>query len=142
LFYDDGGMLYVNATTADPDSVKYSRQIDVTKPVNSLIVKLNPKDGTTLWRNEARGAITHVSGKFVYTLDASAPDETEDAQEVFGLTPPKERGYVRIRRISPGNGGTKWQYEQKRAPLDVEFSGSSIQILFSTEAQVLRFLSF
>jgi len=142
LFYDDAGMLYVNATTADPDSVKYSRQIDVTKPVNSLIVKLNPKDGTTLWRNEAMGAVTHVSGKFVYTLDASAPDEAEDAHEVFGLTPPKESGYVRIRRINPGNGGTKWEYEQKRAPLDVEFAGRSIQILFPTEAQVLRFLSF
>jgi len=142
LFYDDAGMLYINATTADPDSVKYSRQIDVTKSVNSLIVKLNPKDGTTLWRNEAMGAVTHVSGKFVYTLDASAPDEADDAQEVFGIRPPAERGYVRIRRINPGNGGTKWEYEQKRAPLDVEFVGSSIQVLFPNEAQVLRFLSF
>jgi hypothetical protein len=135
-------MLYVNATTADPDSVKYSRQIDVTKSVNSLIVKLNPADGTTLWRNEAMGAVTHVSGKFVYTLDASLPDDEEDAQEVFGIKPPAERGYVRIRRINPRNGGTKWEYEQQRAPLDVEFVGSSIQILFPTEAQVLRFLSF
>jgi len=141
LFFDDAGMLYVNATTADPDSVKYSLQIDVTKSVNSLIVKLNPKDGTTLWRNEALGAVTHVSGKFVYTLEASQPDDAEDAQSVLGIKPPAERGYVRIRRINPRDGGTKWKYEEKRAPLDVEFSGRSIQILFPTEAQVLRFLS-
>jgi hypothetical protein len=105
-------------------------------------VKVNPEDGTTLWRNEAMGAVTHVSGKYVYSMEASAPDESEDAQEVFGIKPPASGGYVRIRRLNPGNGGTKWEYEQKRAPLDVEFVGNSIQILFPTEAQVLRFLSF
>jgi hypothetical protein len=142
LFFDEQGMLYVNSTTADPDSLKFSRQIDVAKSVNSLIVKVNPEDGTTLWRNEAMGAVTHVSGKYVYSMEASAPDESEDAQEVFGIKPPASGGYVRIRRLNPGNGGTKWEYEQKRAPLDVEFVGNSIQILFPTEAQVLRFLSF
>src|SRR5207302_1049268 len=31
LFFDDQEMMYVNTTTADPESIRYSRQIDVTQ---------------------------------------------------------------------------------------------------------------
>jgi len=142
LFFDAAGMLYVNSTTADPDSIKYARQIDVTKSVNSLVVKLDPKDGTTLWRAVAQGAITHVSGKFLYTLEASQPDDGEDAQAVLGIKPAADNGFMRIRRINASNGSTKWEYQQQRAPLDVEFVGNSIQLVFRKEVQVLRFMSF
>ena len=142
LFFDQAGMLYVNSTTADPDSIKYSRQIDVAKSVNSLVVKIDPKDGTTLWRAVAQGAITHVSGKFLYTLETGAPDDGEGAQEVLGLKPAADNGFMRVRRINAKSGSTQWEYEQKRSPLDVEFVGNSIQIVFRKEVQVLRFLSF
>ena len=45
LFFDDEGMIYLNTTTASPDSLKYSNQIDVTRKNAYLVMKLDPKAG-------------------------------------------------------------------------------------------------
>lgn len=37
LLFDDKGMLYVNTTTASPDTIKYSRQIDVNSRIANII---------------------------------------------------------------------------------------------------------
>src|SRR5262249_9522360 len=41
IFFDDRDMIYVNTTTASPDSIKYSRQIDVSSKVDSLVLKVD-----------------------------------------------------------------------------------------------------
>jgi hypothetical protein len=88
------------------------------------------------------GKITHVSGKFLYTMESTAPDDNEDADEILGQKPSAHPGSLSIRRIRASNGGTEWEYEQERGPLDVEIIGNSIQIIYPTEVEVLRFLSF
>ena len=52
LFFDDKEMLYVNSTTASPESLKYSRQIDVSANVNQVTLKVDAKDGKVAVRFE------------------------------------------------------------------------------------------
>jgi len=55
LFFDDKGAIYVNTSTANPETIKYSRQIDVTEKTKPLVLKVEPKTGKTLWKAENTG---------------------------------------------------------------------------------------
>ena len=137
LFFDDKGMLYVNTTTADPESIKYSRQIDITQKTEAVLLKIDPQTGRTLWSVKPGGFISYLSGKFIYTVQCFDPGD--DGGSVTGIQLP---AFMRIRRINPANGRVMWEYSQERAPLDVQFKDNSIQIVFKKEVQVLKFLSF
>jgi hypothetical protein len=139
LIFDEKGMLYINTTTASPDSVKYSRQIDVSQKVSDVIVKVDPKSGRTLWSTQAGGFISYLSGKFIYVWSANDADDDKDSPLKLGLETPS---YVRIKRLDPGNGKIMWDHYQPRAPLDVKFNENIIQIVFKQELQVLKYLSF
>ena len=140
LFFDDAGMIYVNSTTASPESIKYSRQIDLTQKPAPVVMKLDPRTGKTLWSTQPGGVISYLSGKFIYTLQSYRPDdaEEEDAPDTGLETPP----YLRLRRLNPENGKVLWEHFQQRAPLDVQFDRNSIQLVFKKEVQVLRYLTF
>jgi len=137
LFFDDKGMLFVNTTTADPESIKYSRQIDITQKIESILLKIDPQTGRTMWSVKPGGFISYLSGKFIYTVQFFDPGD--DSDSVTGIQLP---AYMRIRRISPADGRVMWEYSQERAPLDVRFKDNSIQIVFKKEVQALKFLSF
>jgi hypothetical protein len=137
LFFDDQGMLYVNTTTADPENIKYSRQIDITQKIEAILLKIDPQTGRTLWSVKPGGFISYLSGKFIYTVQFYDPRDEEVS--AAGIQLP---AYLRIRRISPADGHVLWEQDQDRAPLDVRFKDNSIQIVFKKEVQVLRFLSY
>jgi len=140
LFFDDQGMIYVNTTSATPDNLKYSNQIDVTEKVHPIVLKVEPKTGRTLWRANNDGVVSYVSGKLVYTIE-SYPGDDDEANGLLGVetvfhVPP----HVRIRRLDAGNGRVLWQHYQKRFPLDVRYDKNSIHLLFKKEVQVLKFI--
>ena len=141
LFFDDKDMMYVNTTTADPESIKYSRQIDITQKAVSVVMKIDPRTGVTLWTAQPGGLINYVSGPFIYTVQSYQPQEDSDdpyhPDTGFEASP-----YLRIRRLNPKNGHEMWEHYQQRAPLDVQFDKNTIRLLFKSEAQVLKFLSF
>ena len=142
LFFDDQGMVYVNTTSSSLDDIRYSRQIDITKSVDDILIKVEPKTGKTLWRVKPGGFISYVSGKFIYTVESNDPnptDEEELSDTMSGLQKPP---YLRIARVSPKDGHILWDHEQDRCPVDVRFNENSIQLLFKKEVQVLRYLSF
>ena len=57
-----------------------------------------------------------------------------------GITPTPS--FIHIRRINPEERAQiMWDYQQLRAPLDVQFNGNMIQLVFKKEVQVLKFLS-
>jgi hypothetical protein len=140
LFFDDQGMIYVNTSSATPDNLKYSNQIDVTEKVHPVALKVEPKTGATLWRANNDGMISYISGKLVYTVESHQGDD-DDADGLIGIetvfhVPP----HIRIRRLDAGNGRVLWQHYQKRCPLDVRFDKNSIHLLFKKEAQVLKYI--
>ena len=137
LFFDDQGMLYVNTTTADPENIKYSRQIDITQKIEAILLKIDPQTGRTLWSVKPGGFISYLSGKFIYTVQFYDPGDEEASPT--GIQIP---AYLKIRRINPSDGRVLWEHDQERAPLDIRFKNNSIQIVFKKEVQVLKFISF
>jgi outer membrane protein assembly factor BamB len=142
LHFDDKGMIYVNTTDAGPESIKYSRQIDITTRISDVVLKVDPKTGKTLWKASPGGAVSYVSGQFLYTVQSYDPhDDDEDASPYTVTTGFETQPYVRIRRINPKNGKEMWEHFQQRAPLDVQFDQNRIRMVFRKEVQVLQFLA-
>jgi hypothetical protein len=140
LFFDDQGSIYVNTTSASPDGIKYSHQIDVSSKVSSVVLKVDGATGKVLWKAEPGGLINYVSGKMVFAVQSyQTPDEEGDLSPDVGFN---SRPYMRIRRINPRTGGELWEHFQQRAPLDVAFDKNTIRLVFKKEVQVLRFPSF
>ena len=139
LFFDDKGILYVNSTTASPENIKYSKQIDISQKTDAVFLKVDPKAGKILWKAEPGNFVSYLSGKFIYTYYVNRAGDDSGLADLAGITPTPS--YVRIRRINPRNGEIMWDYQQNGAPLDVQFSRNTIQFVFKKEVQVLKFLS-
>lgn len=137
LFFDDQGMVYVNTTTASHESLKYSRQIDLSQKVGTLILKLDSRNGQILWSAHTKGLVNYVWGKFILAAQSSIPDEDDSTD-----TQTERRSWMRIRRLSASNGRELWQLFQERAPLDIAFAQNTIRLVFKKEVQVLRFPRF
>ena len=137
LFFDDRDMLYVNTTTASHESLKYSRQIDLSRKVVSVILKVDSRTGKILWSEDSLGLVNYVSGKLVLTAASFMPAEQEGPETGFEKSP-----WMRIRRINANNGREVWEHYQDRAPLDIAFEGNTIRLVFKKEVQVLRFPRF
>jgi hypothetical protein len=141
LFFDDAGNLYVNTTTGNPDEIKYSRQIDISKSTDDVLLKIDPKTGKTLWSVKPGGFISYLSGKFIYTVQSYDPNPTdEETMNDLALQKP---AYFRIARIDPENGRIIWEYydSRDRCPVDVRFKDNSIELVFKREVQVLKYLT-
>jgi len=140
LIFDDKGMLYVDGTAGSVDSIRYSQQVDVSEKNYPVIMKIDSKTGKTLWRSQQNGRLSHVFGKLVYTIEWHGGDEDEEPSS-YGLpglnTPP----HIRIRRLSASDGRPKWEYYQKRAPINVDIQKNMIQLVFKKEMQVLKFIA-
>jgi hypothetical protein len=140
LFFDDQDMLYVNTSTASHESLRYSRQIDLSQKVSSVLLKIDPRNGKVLWSAQLGGLIRYVSGKFIFAVQQFMPEEEDDnpykPESGFEAQP-----YLRIRRIDPKNGHEIWEHFQQRAPLDVAFDKNTIRLVFKKEVQVLKFFS-
>ncbi|HEV2435344.1 MAG TPA: PQQ-binding-like beta-propeller repeat protein [Verrucomicrobiae bacterium] len=142
LFFDDHGMLYVNTTTADPENIRYSRQIDITQKIQASLLKIDPRTGQTLWHTEPGGFISYLSGNFIYTVQIYNPSEDETKMaDVAGITP--NPAHIWIRRINPRNGRVLWEYYQadKGPILNVQFKDNFIELVFKKEVDVLKYLS-
>jgi hypothetical protein len=140
LFFDDQGNAYVNTTSGNPDDIKYSKQIDIEKTTDDILMKVDSKTGKTLWSIKPGGFISYLSGKIIYTVQAYDPNPMDEEQmsDMAIQKPP----YFRIARIDPKNGRILWEHYQDRVPFDVRFQDNSIELVFKREVQVLKFLSF
>ena len=141
IFFDDKDMMYVNTTTASPDNLKYSRQIDVSQRINSVVLKLDSKTGKTIWTAEPGGLLNYVSGKYIFTVKMYQPEEPDEDNPRIIHEESRVSPYLRIKRIDPSTGREMWEHFQQRAPLDIEFDKNIIRLVFRKEVQVLKFLA-
>lgn len=133
IYFDDKGAIYVNAASPQATGGDQSRD---------LVMKVEAKTGKVLWKADREGAVTYVSGKFVYTTEwerekKEDPEELIKVETIFDVP-----AHIRIKRLDTSNGRIMWSHYQKRMPLDVRFDQNTIQILFKKEMQNLKFLSF
>jgi hypothetical protein len=140
LFFDDAGMLYVNATTASPDAIKYSNQIDITSKASPVVMKIDPKTGKGLWTAQLGGLVNYVSGKFIYTMHSYQSDDQEDNAVSMDAVLGRE-SFLSIKRINPKDGHVMWEHTDNRVPLDVQFDQNTFRLVFKREVQVLRFFA-
>ena len=106
----------------------------------AILLKIDPQTGKTLWSVKPGGFISYLSGKFIYAVYIHQSDEDEEAGAALaGITP--HPPFIHIRRLNPRNGQVMWDYYQERAPLNVQFNGNVIQLVFKKEVQVLKFFS-
>jgi hypothetical protein len=141
IFFDDQGMLYVNTTTASPDRIKLSHQIDINQKILSVVLKVNPANGKILWSSQTGGLVNYVSGKYIYTTQSYMPEE-EDDNPYRQETGFEKQPFLRIKRLNPKNGHEVWEHFQQRAPLDVKFDKNYIRLVFKKEVQVLRSITW
>jgi outer membrane protein assembly factor BamB len=142
LFFDDSGCVYVNTTTGNPDDIKYSRQIDISRKTEAVLLKLDPQTGKTLWRIQPGGYIVYLSGKFIYTLESYDPNPT-DEEVLNDMTASLQKPpFLHLARIRPADGRVLWEYYQDRCPIDVRFDQNAISLVFKREVQLLRYLTF
>jgi PQQ-like domain len=140
LFFDDKGMVYINTTTGNPDDIKYSREIDVTKSTQAVVMKVDPSNGTILWRSHPGGYVSYLSGKFIYSYRYYDPGDEEDQSDeatsaILGTA------YTKIVRINAANGHIMWEHDEGRAPVDVQFDRNMISLVLKKEVEVLKFIS-
>lgn len=143
IYFDDAGMIYVNTTTASPDHIRYSKQIDVSDRINAVVLKLDARTGKELWSQNLSGNLSYLSGAYLYSVAYTGPrdddDEINPDLAALGL---EKKPYLRIRRINPRDGRLMWEHFQQRGPLDVKIDRNTIQLVFKREVQVLKYLSF
>ena len=136
IFFDDDDMIYVNTTTAAHESLKYSRQIDLSRKVLSVILKVDSHNGKILWTAQSQCLVNYVSGRLILAALSYQPAERDDDTQA-------ETGpWLRIRRLHPDNGRVLWEHFQERAPLDIAFDQNTIRLVFKKEVQILRFPRF
>ncbi len=143
MYFDAAGMVYLNTTTASPDKIKYSRQIDVMNSPDDIVLKLDPKNGREIWKHLMGGRIAYLSGQYIYTLTYTPPrDDDDEFDENLAALGLESKPYIRIRRISPKNGRVLWDHYQPRGALDVQIHDNTFQLVLKKEVQVLKFISF
>ncbi|HTY86600.1 MAG TPA: PQQ-binding-like beta-propeller repeat protein [Candidatus Acidoferrum sp.] len=130
---DEKKNLYVTSTTASPDSIQFSQQVDFSAKGAPVILKVDAATGKILWRNEGLGNTCFVTGKYVYISRA-----TENPLTGMGDEPIL---YFDLYRLSPSDGHALWDYSQSRLPVQIEAEGNQILIHFRGELQVLKFFS-
>ncbi len=130
------GNLYVDSTTASPDAIQFSQQIDIFKKARPVIMKVDPKTGKVLWRVERIAKDCFLSGKFVYASMSSS-----DPMAALNPSEPAAH-YYNLYRLNPSNGNVMWHYYQSKWPVQFDAQGNWILLHFPDELQVLKFLSF
>jgi hypothetical protein len=141
LFFDDRGMIYLNTSTASPETLKYPNQIDITRKDSSLVMKIEPASGKVLWTANAGGLVNYVSGKFIYSVYAYHADNDDESEQYTADSIAGRESVLKIKRLNPRNGHVMWTHQEERAPLDLQFDQNTIRLVFRKEVEVLRFLA-
>ena len=130
---DGQGHLYVASTTASPDTIQFSQQVDFSSKAAPLILKVDTRSGRVLWRTEGLGDECYLSGKFVYAARA---------EESPMITPGEDPVYdFDLYRLSPADGHPLWRYSQSRQSVQIQVQENEILLHFKGALQIVKFLS-
>ncbi len=132
---DERGRIYVNSTTAGPDKIRHSLQVNLRDKIYPLMLQVDPKTGKVLWRKESLGDECLLSGKFVYctrhstTIAALRLEEGPDT-------------HFNLNLLSPSSGDAIWNFRRtNRSLLKAQVQKNWILLQFADEVLVMKFFS-
>ncbi|HZV33143.1 MAG TPA: hypothetical protein VFB72_01095, partial [Verrucomicrobiae bacterium] len=132
---DDRGGIYIVTSTAGPEQIQYSLQINIHEKIKPVVIKLDAASGKVRWRNESIGDEIMLSGKFLYatresmTLALLRLEEGPDTHYNLNL-------------LDPSNGSLIWNYHQaNRRVIKTEVQKNWILVQMEDEVVVMKFFS-
>ncbi|MDB6067228.1 MAG: Pyrrolo-quinoline quinone [Pedosphaera sp.] len=132
---DERGKLYINTTTAGPESIKYSEQINIHDKIHPVILKVDPETGKVLWRLDSVGDECLLSDKFLYATRVST------AYAALRLEEGPDT-HFNLNLLDPSNGNVIWNYhEGNRRIIRTEVQKNWILLHFDDKVIVLKFFS-
>ncbi|EEF59253.1 PQQ-binding-like beta-propeller repeat protein [Pedosphaera parvula] len=131
---DEKGNIYLTSTTASPDSIQYSKQVNLKNRPESVMLKVDPKTGKKLWEVVKIGEQLLISGKYIYIGKVSTMMVALRLEEGPDY-------HYNFYRLDPSNGKIMWNYFQTKPGMRAEANQNWILIEFRDELQVLKFLS-
>jgi hypothetical protein len=134
---DERGALYVDSTTAGPDSIQYSQQINIHDKIHPLILKIEPGTGKIVWRLENVGDHVLLSGKFLYAIRMMS------IYVALRLEEGPDRHYY-LRLLDPADGKEIWSssiHKVNRRVIKTEVQKNWILVQLDDEVVVYKFFS-
>jgi len=132
---DKRGALYLDTTSAGPESIQYSQQINLKDRIHPVIVKLAPETGKVLWRIESVGDHALLSGKFLYSTRVSS------SQAALRLEEGPDTHY-NLKLLDPATGNEIWNFHRMNQKIiRTEVQDNWIMVQFEDEVVVLKFFS-
>lgn len=101
------------------------------RPSRSVVLKVEPKSGKTVWRAEDRGLRCYLTGRFLYAVNYE-PDDPELVEAV---------PYLTVWRLDPEDGRPFWEHSDQRLPVALDFQANRFLLCFGDELQVWQFRS-
>ena len=132
---DEHGDVYLNTTSADPDTIQFSEEVDLKNRPHPVILKVDPKTGKTLWKAENVGENCLLSGKFVYATRSSSSYSWLHLEE-------GPQTHYNVYRLNPANGHTLWNYYQPTGGVRTEASQNWLMLQLGDSVQVVKYLTF
>jgi hypothetical protein len=138
LALDGQGNVYLDSSTAGPENIRYSRQVNFAEKIYPMIVKVELKSGKVLWQSPRVGTDCMISGPYVYTTDSQI-----SGVDMMSSMMGSEKGvpmHWRLFRLSPSNGKDQWEYYRAGAPESVRPRMKQILLQSKTELRMLKFM--
>jgi cytoskeletal protein RodZ len=139
--FDGGGNLYIDTTTAAPESIQYSDEITFQNAA-PVILKVDPHAGKILW--EARGVGQHCVpvGKYVYTVskDQGGIGLANGLANALGQHRPDAPVYLHIFRLDPDTGKPLWKFYREEGSEEEVFQDNWFAVRFGNDVQIFKYL--
>jgi len=131
---DSDGYLYIDSTTAGPESIQFTEEANLKRSIKPLSLKVDSRTGALQWQVQTINMATVLAGKFVYgtrlTRDFSLRNINGADDMNFNLY-----------RFDRETGKDSLPYFQPKAPLRVEADRNWILLQFPDEYQLVSFFS-
>lgn len=136
---DGGGKLVVSSTTATPDTIKFSQEVNFANRPQPVIMRVEPSTGAVLWSGEHLGENIHLSGKHLYTTHNQV-----SGADLIGANGDSSQVPVhyRVRRVDLSTGREMWVWYRPKAGHFFQAAGTQCLVQSKDEALVLDHLDW
>jgi hypothetical protein len=133
---DERGGIYIVTSTAGPESIQYSQQVNIHEKIKPVVMRLDAATGKVSWRNEGLGDEIMLTGKFLYATRVSM------TYALLRLEEGPDTHY-NLNLVDPSNGSLIWNYHQGNHPvMKTEVQKNWILLQMDDEVVVLKFFTF